>query len=272
MRLLFVTDLHGCIWKYDKLYTTARQYGVDIVLNGGDMLPKEGLLFQQDQFMTMYLQQHFKQFEKAGIHYLCFLGNDDLKIFDPLFEDICLQYQHIHNIAQKKVTIHNREFIGMNLVVDYPFRLKDRCRKDTDDYIFQKQFGTGLLSTAHGWKEIDDWFEYANNLPTIEDELKILPVPVDMKQAVYMIHMPPANTGLDVCRYRERVGSIAIYQFLQAYQPKYALHGHIHESPDVSGVWQSQIGKTICVQPGQMARYTYVIIDCSTNTVDRYED
>jgi Icc-related predicted phosphoesterase len=97
-------------------------------------------------------------------------------------------------------------------------------------------------------------------------------MPVDMTDTVYMMHMPPANIGLDVCRYGDKVGSIAIYQFLQTHQPKYSLHGHIHESPDVSGVWQALIGKTICVQPGQMGRYTYVIIDCLTNTVDRYED
>jgi len=80
---------------------------------------------------------------------------------------------------------------------------------------------------------------------------------------------PPVNMGLDVCRYGKKAGSIAIYQVLQAYQPKYALHGQSHESPDV---WESQIGKTIYVQPGQMTRYSYVIIDCLTNTVDRYED
>lgn len=272
MRLLFVTDLHGCTWKYDRLYQTAQRHGVGIVLNGGDLLPKEGNSFQQDRFITGYLQRHFQQFDQAKIHYLCYLGNDDLKIFDPLFEATCQQYQHIHHIAQRMITLNDLAFIGMNWVVDYPFRLKDRCRKDTDDYIFQTQFGTGLLSTANGWKELDDWFAYANALPTIADELKNLPQPVDMQRSVYMIHMPPANLGLDVCGHGGKVGSIAIYDFLQEHQPRLALHGHIHESPEVSGAWKAKIGNTACIQPGQMKKFTYVVIDFATNHVERYTE
>jgi uncharacterized protein len=270
MRVLFVTDLHGCSWKYDKLYIAAQQHRVDIVVNGGDMLPKNGDLFQQDQFMTQYLQNHFQRFEQAKIHYLCCLGNDDLKIFDPIFDKLCQQFQYIRNLAQKKVTINDMEFIGMNWVVDYPFRLKDRCRKDTAGYVFQPQFGTGLLSTDHGWEELENWNEYANTLPTIEEELKNLPKPRDMRHGIYAIHMPPAYLELDVCGNGMKVGSVAVYQFLKEYQPGFALHGHIHESPEVSGVWKATLGDTLCIQPGQMKKFTYVIIDLSTNTVERF--
>lgn len=270
MRLLFVTDLHGYLWKYDKLFQTAQQHRLDVVVNGGDMLPKDGNLFQQDLFITQYLDKHFQRFEQAKIHYLCYLGNDDLKIFDPLFEEICQQYQYIQNIAQRKVMIHDMEFIGMNWVVDYPFRLKDRCRKDTAYYIFQQQFGTGLLSTLNGWEEIENWYEYASKLPTIAEELQNLPKPSDMKHSIYIVHMPPANLGLDVCAHGGKVGSMALYQFLREFQPRYALHGHIHESPEVSGIWKARLGDTICIQPGQMEQFTYVIIDVSTNAIERY--
>jgi hypothetical protein len=157
----------------------------------------------------------------------------------------------------------------MNWVVDYPFRLKDRCRKDTPDYIFQQQFGTGLLSTVNGWKELDNWCEYADTLPTIANELQLLPPPTNMQQTIYVMHMPPAHLGLDVCGHGKKVGSIAIYQFLRAYQPRYTLHGHIHESPEMSGIWKASLGKTMCIQPGQMAQYTYVIIDVEMNTIER---
>lgn len=269
MKILFVTDLHGCTWKYDKLYKVAKAYHADIVINGGDMLPKNRNLFQQDQFITRELQRHFQQFDDAKIHYLCCLGNDDLMIFDPLFEETCQQYEYICNMAQRKKTIHDVDFIGMNWVVDYPFRLKDRCRMDTREYIFQQQFGTGLLSTVSGWKDIDDWSAYAHTLPTIEDELDELPQPHNMEHSVYIIHMPPAHIGLDVCGHGEQVGSQAIYDFLQAQQPMLSLHGHIHESPDMSGVWKAELGKTICIQPGQMDGFTYVTIDTHTMDITR---
>jgi hypothetical protein len=158
----------------------------------------------------------------------------------------------------------------MNLVVDYPFRLKDRCRKDTKDYLFQRQFGKGLLSTNEGWQELDDWFGYAETLPSIADELEKLEQPEDITKTIYVIHMPPYSLGLDKCRNGEEVGSKAVYDFLLKKQPLLSLHGHIHESPNVTNIWWAWLGSTICVQPGQYDnRLTCVIIDMSSMTLER---
>ena len=140
MKVLFVTDLHGCEWKYERLFEVAKKIKADIVINGGDLLLKNGDLFTHDKFIANYLDNHFARFNSAGIYYLSYLGNDDLRIFDKLFEEICDKYSYVTCLAQRKVKIGDFEFIGMNWGVDYPFRLKDRCRMDTADYVFQKQF------------------------------------------------------------------------------------------------------------------------------------
>jgi Icc-related predicted phosphoesterase len=267
-----VTDLHGSKWKYNQTLQLSIKYKIDIVINGGDMYPKSGDLFHQERFILEFLDFHFSQFDAAGIYYLCYPGNDDLKVFDPLFEEICLKYEHVSNIAQRRIEIDNYEFVGMNWVVDYPFRLKDRCRMDTDDYIFQKQLGTGILSTPEGWKEIDNWAEYVGSLPTIENEMKSLIKPNEMKKAIYVIHMPPANLGLDECVTGVKVGSKAIYNFLRECQPLISFHGHIHESPDMSGQWYANLNDTLCVQPGQLTPFTYVIIDLETMNYERYQE
>ena len=189
MRVLFVTDLHGSKWKYDRLFEVAKDFRANVVINGGDMLPKEGEPFSQGDFITNYLDDHFARFNSAGIYYLCYPGNDDLGIFDELFEETCNKYPFIVYLAQRKFEIEGYDFVGMNWVVDYPFRLKDRCRMDTEEYIFQEQFGTGLLSKPDGWQEIDDWFTRAKKLPTIEEELDRLVRPRDMENSVYVIHM-----------------------------------------------------------------------------------
>ncbi len=269
MRALFVTDLHGCKQKYERLFEVAKDFQANIVINGGDMLPKDIDPFRQGEFIANYLDDHFARFNSAGIYYLCYPGNDDLRIFDKQFEDTCNKYSFVVYLAQSKFEIGGYEFIGMNWVVDYPFRLKDRCRMDTDDYTFQEQFGTGLLSTPDGWQEIDDWFTYAKMLPTIEEELDLLVRPVDMAKSVYVLHMPPYRLGLDKCSYGAEVGSKAIYNFLKKYQPKLSLHGHIHESPEVTGLWYAKLGRTICIQPGQLDEFTYVTIDLSTMKLDR---
>jgi len=272
MKILFTTDLHGNQRKYDRLFEVAKDCHVDAVINGGDMLPNDGGILKQLQFITYNLDRHFARFNDAGIYYLSYLGNDDLKIFDRAFDEACSRYPFVENIAQRKVSINGFEFIGMNLVVDYPFGLKDRCRMDTRDYIFQKQLGKGLMSSDKGWREIEDWFSYARTLPTIEDELDRLVRPDNMKQSIYVIHMPPCCLGLDRCRGGDEVGSKALYNFLKDNQPRLSLHGHIHESPDQTGIWQAKLGETICVQPGQsILLLTYVTIDLGTMKIERWQ-
>lgn len=269
MKILYCTDLHGNVGYYEQLTSLAVMAEADVVINGGDMLPKADDLHDQGRFITGYLSQHFAELDAAGIRTLCCLGNDDLAAFDDLFDRTCRKYPLVTNLAQRKVTISGLEFIGMNWVVDYPFRLKDRCRMDTADYVFQQQYGTGLLSTPTGFKELRDWRSDARKLPTIEDELKALPRPDHPDRSIYVIHMPPHGIGLDECRSRERVGSLAIACFLAATQPLYSLHGHIHESPQVSGRWHAAIGNTTCIQPGQGTVFTYVTLDTVTGSFNR---
>jgi Icc-related predicted phosphoesterase len=271
MRILYITDLHGDIYKYNQSHKVARKADVTMVINGGDMLPKSGSLFNQDKFITGFLANHFEQFEEQGIYYFGFLGNDDLRIFDGLFDEVCNKFEHIENIAQRMVVIGEYSFIGMNWVCDYPFLLKDRCRMDSSEYRFPEQLGKARISSGNGYETIDDWFGYARTLPTIMEELEKLPEPEDISKAIFVIHMPPSGLGLDVCFNGRRVGSKSVHDFLQIRQPRLSLHGHIHESPRVSGKWHGQIGKTLCIQPGQMGGLSYVIIDLESMEARRNE-
>ncbi len=274
MKIIYVSDLHGSRNGFFKIYQLAKSLNVDVVINGGDMLPTFGGLLNQDKFIINYLDEYFSKFNEAKIYHLSYLGNDDLMIFDDLFEKTCDKYSYIVPLSPKKIEIEDYEFIGMNWVVDYPFALKDRCRKDTKDYTFQKQFGKAVLSSPEGWKYIDNWFSYAAKIPTIEDEINQLIRPINMANTIYVIHMPPKNLGLDVCSDGSKVGSMAIYDFIKKHQPLLTLHGHIHESPEISGKWYSILGNTVCIQPGQSTHHenslTYVTIDLKTMKFDRF--
>ena len=65
--------------KFETIYAekAIESIKADVVVNGGDMLPKRGDLFDQDKFITGYLEKHFAQFNSAGISYLCNPGNAD---------------------------------------------------------------------------------------------------------------------------------------------------------------------------------------------------
>lgn len=271
MKILYTTDLHGCRWKYERLLNLAHRHAAEVVINGGDMLPKGAdLLWSQHEFIGEFLQAHFESFQKDGIRYLCCLGNDDLARNDGAFEAACQKTNAVTNVAGKKILVQGYEFIGMNLVVDYPFRLKDRCRMDTRDFRFPEQYGSALFSEKDGMREVANWQACAKTLPTIQEELDMLPRPSKMDEAVYIMHMPPAFLGLDVCGNGQCVGSVAVYQFLRDNQPLLSLHGHIHESPDMSGIWQARLKQTICIQPGQSGALTYVVIDLESLESQRY--
>jgi len=45
MRVLFVTDLHGSKWKYERLFEVAKDFKANVVINGGDMLPHDNESF-----------------------------------------------------------------------------------------------------------------------------------------------------------------------------------------------------------------------------------
>ena len=52
------------------------------------------------------------------------------------------------------------------------------------------------------------------------------------------------------------------------------LHGHIHESPKVSGLWYNKLNNTICIQSGQTEignKYvSHVIMDTERNKYERF--
>jgi len=271
VKLLYTTDLHGNRRKYELLFKKALAFSADIVINGGDLLPNTGDPRSQGEFIEGFLEELFRGFEKEKIYYLSCPGNDDLKIFDEKYSRVCARFSYVKLLMREKADIFGYEFIGMDRVSDYPFRLKDRCRKDAAGSRPGRQFGSGVLSTERGFKIID-WGSRFRKLPALEDELANLPPPEDPKKAVYVIHMPPANLGLDLCLSGDRVGSGAVYRFLKEKQPLMSLHGHIHESPMLSGRWQASLGRTACIQPGQGGDFSYVLIDLEKMHWEKKDD
>lgn len=82
----------------------------------------------------------------------------------------------------------------------------------------------------------------------------------DVHSAVFNLHPPPRGTKLDVApeltedlevvtsagaTVMDHVGSIAVLEAIERYQPLLSLHGHIHEAAG-----QVSIGRTMAINPG----------------------
>ena len=255
MKILYVTDLHGDKRKYRKSLDIAVEKGISVIVNGGDMLPKLGERhLEQPLFINEFLREYFSELQEHDITYLAMLGNDDLLSVDGLFDKLCGEFGNVYNIAGKKVCVGGYEFIGMNYILDHPFGCKDRVVTETR-YIPQRQLSPVVgISNEYGYDRIYNWLEYSRTkLPHMCDILKNLPEPENPRQAVCVMHMPPAGLRLGQLLYQDLdIGSVDIYEFLKDKQPLLSLHGHIHEAPDTEkGKWINQILHTTCIQTGQ---------------------
>lgn len=82
----------------------------------------------------------------------------------------------------------------------------------------------------------------------------------DMNRCIFNLHVPPYDSGLDTAAELDAdfnvvlagkephmisVGSTAVREAIERFQPLLAVHGHIHESPGAT-----RIGRTLCVNPG----------------------
>jgi hypothetical protein len=95
-----------------------------------------------------------------------------------------------------------------------------------------------------------DPYVYFKQGNRISEDLDKLPKPGN-NRTIYIMHSPPFGTGLDRIPGGQSVGSHSIKAFIEETQPLLTLHGHVHESPEISGHYIERIGKTLSVNPGQ---------------------
>lgn len=142
----------------------------------------------------------------------------------------------------------------------------------------------GLQLLAYGWSNNTPW-----NTPreVTEDELydrlnDLAGQIRDPRRSVFMIHVPPHDSGLDTAPIldenlrptisagdvlRGPVGSTAVRRVIETHQPLVSIHGHIHESGG-----ERRIGRTLSINPGSEANHGILrgyLIDIGDSGVER---
>lgn len=85
----------------------------------------------------------------------------------------------------------------------------------------------------------------------------------DVRYHVMVSHAPPHKTKLDKVFFGFHVGSKAIRQFIESFQPDVVVCGHIHEARGFD-----YIGKTLVINPGPFPKH-YAVIEL--NSAIEYE-
>jgi Icc-related predicted phosphoesterase len=253
---LFVTDLHGAISRYEKLFDLMSAEKPEAVFIGGDILPSSLLTIGEHgssggDFIDRVLIENLIQIRNnLGDKYpaiFLIMGNDDPRATEPAVieaETLGLA-KYIHN---KKAEFKDWVVYGYTCVPPTPYLLKDWERYDVSRYI-----DPGCVSPEEGFTSL----AYPINerkYSTIKKDLDLLTGRDNLSNAVFLFHSPPYNTNLDRAALDGQtidfvpldphVGSIAIREFIENRQPFLTLHGHIHESARLSGSWRDRIGQT----------------------------
>jgi len=265
VKICYASDLHGHLHHYQALLALVQSEKIEAVLLGGDLLPhqerRDSGLREQIRFVQETFGPFASELRNHGIRFLgLILGNDDFAGALPEFQK--LEKQGLFSLLRDSPVFLDSELavFGYPFVPPTPFLLKDFEKRDrnTDTDFPQRRV---FITEENGIREIDakTFFETRS---TIEQDLASWEMPSFPCKTICVMHSPPFGTFLDRLSNGQCAGSRAIMEFISRTQPWLTLHGHIHESPQVSGKYFQKIENTLSVNPGQRVdRFCAVVFD-----------
>jgi len=256
-KILFCADLHGNLGQFDAVISHALAEGIGLVVFGGDLTPKDSprrtpalqRAFLRDELFPLFPQR----IDPDRLQVLLILGNDDFRSnrdFVVAQQRDGVPFRLIDR--EPFVTEGGFSIVGYSSVPSTPFRFKCWERRDLcGDLDFSGRPDTRMEGVI---SEVDELvphsLESMLDRPSIEEELRELTDGLDQDRLVLVTHAPPFGTVCDLNRGRKHVGSRGLRAFIEERQPYLTLHGHIHETVDLSGDFVERIGRTRCAAVG----------------------
>lgn len=217
------------------------------------MLP--GFIRSDDRVRNFLSEHLIKPLERVRnelnkeIRCFVIMGNDDPRIFEKIISGYDDQ-EKITYVNQRCVEFGDLNVCGYSFISPTPFQLKDWEKYDVSRFI-----DVGAVSPEKGTRTVEVK-KNVKKYDTIKKDLDTLKGKSQPDKTIYLFHSPPYETDLDRADLDGKeidhvpmdvhVGSIAIKKFIQNEQPLLTLHGHVHETIDITGKWMCKIGDTPC--------------------------
>lgn len=305
LTIYYASDLHGAEPCWRKFLRAAEFYGADVLIMGGDLAGKAIVpieLADDGSFTATFLGERHQGISaealeqlKASIRYNGFYpysgSREEMALYradqaarDQLFERVMVdEVRRWMELAGKKsaetgipiyVIAGNDDPVAFDTVL----RRAESVISAEDGIV--RVAGHEMISCSYAnptpWaspRELTEDELYAR-LKGLAERLQ------DPRTAIFNLHVPPYNTGLDTAyQIGENlevvtrggspveipVGSHAVRQVIEEFQPILALHGHIHESRGAA-----KIGRTLCINPGSeynTGRIHGVLVKISSDAV-----
>ena len=255
MKCCFASDLHGHPSHYEELLNLAKREKADAVILGGDLLPRKGHHPASLERQRTFVREEFRNFslrlaEITGVSLYAILGNDDWAGTVPLFHELESEGL-IRMLDDRPTVLQDRAILtGYSYVPPTPFLLKDFEKRDMKDDPGPNGLRR-IYITRNGRVEETDEKAFFEGRSSIQEDLLAGWNPSPDRPSIRVMHGPPFGTALDRLYDGRSAGSRAVRECILKTQPLLTLHGHIHESPAVSGTFVERIGETLSVNAGQ---------------------
>ncbi len=285
MRIYFTTDIHGSDVCFRKFINSAKFYGADVLILGGDITGKLIMPMISDgsgnYTFTWHKQEHCvsgaelsnaqKQLRDAGYYptiltpeEVALLQTDKSHVEELFVKLACESIQRWMDLAEERlrgtgvecyISPGNDDPLGIDAILN-----RGGTVINPEERVVTLRGEWEMISL--GTTNITPW-KSPRELPEEELEKKLDSLAkqvTNQAKAIYNIHVPPYNTAIDKAPKLDSnlkpyvipggvqmapVGSMAVTTIIKRYQPMLALHGHVHES---SG--KVKIGRTLCINPG----------------------
>jgi len=293
LRVFFATDLHGSDKCFRKFINAAKVYGANVLIIGGDLTGKAivPILVRDDgtefaDYLGQKVEIKNKEQEESLIKEISDSGYYPLKLTLKEHEELSTNKEKLNEVFLKLMRERLEQWLrlaeerlkgtGVKVIInagnDDALELDEVL--ESSDFVIHPEGkvveldGYEMIST--GYANMTPWHA-PRDIPEEELEKKIEEMASkvrNMQSAIFNIHPPPYNTGLDMAPKVDEnlrpvtlpgtvvmvpVGSVSVRKLIEKYQPLLGLHGHVHESRGAK-----YLGRTLIINPG--SDYPYGIL------------
>ena len=293
LRVFFATDLHGSDKCFRKFLNAPKVYDAKVIIIGGDLTGKAMVPIVVRNNGTEYadylgekIEIKNREHEENLMKEVSDSGYYPLKMDQKEYEELAHDKNRLNEVFLNLMKERLRNWLnlaeerlkgsGVTVVINAgnDDALELDSILDSSDFIIHPEGkvveinGYEMIST--GYANMTPWHA-PRDIPEEELEKKIEEMASrvkNMQSAIFNIHPPPYNTGLDMAPKVDEnlrpealpgtvimvpVGSVSVRKLEEKYQPMLGLHGHVHESRGAK-----YIGRTLAVNPG--SDYPYGIL------------
>lgn len=283
-KVFFTTDIHGSERCFRKFINAAKFYGVNAIILGGDITGKAVVpIIKTKSGYTVNLSGKQHDLAEDGLDAaqseIRFNGLYPYVTTPEELAEIETNPDNVKELFRKAIKVTLEQWFALAEERLKPQNVKIYVSPGNDDEATVDEVLEGsdyVLNPDNRIVELDDGIEmlsYGYSNPTPWKSFRELPEEEMFKQldalagkmsyrgiSIFNTHVPPYNSTIDLAPkldstlkpvasggqiVMDSVGSKAIRQAIEKYQPTLGLHGHIHES---SGA--VRIKKCLCVNPG----------------------